>query len=202
LAGRIQQSGRFAMLVPRELGLSIMSASIPLPPVKPAPLLASYSSRPASLPAKPEPSQNSARTVHPGTVYPVEPLTRRQPSMVAARTFGFSEPPSPPIKPKSSQDAARAVPVKKPASSDVAARGSQPSALAPAKTGKSQATARTRLPEASPVVTKPELSEVGARTLQSAARVPGNSGKPQVATRPRQPASNLVTQEARHRSPR
>jgi membrane-bound lytic murein transglycosylase A len=128
IAGRIQQSGRFAMLVRRELGPSIVSASVPLPPAKPPPLLASYAFRPASLPAKPEPSQGSARAVRPSTVHPVEPPTRRQPSLVAARTLGPSERPAPPTKPKSSQVAARAVPVKKPEPSDVAARALQPSA--------------------------------------------------------------------------
>jgi membrane-bound lytic murein transglycosylase A len=54
LAGRIQQSGRFAMLVPRELGLPVMDASIPLPPAKPAPSLASYAFRPAASRAKSE----------------------------------------------------------------------------------------------------------------------------------------------------
>jgi membrane-bound lytic murein transglycosylase A len=155
LAGRIQQSGRFAMLVPRELGQSIMSASIPLPPAKPAPLLASYAFRPVSLPAKPEPSRDSTRALRPGAdhpvslpakpepsrdstralgpgaVHPVAPPTRREPPRVAARALGLPEPPPPPAKPKPSQLAARVLPVRRPELSEGGAR-TQPTALAPA----------------------------------------------------------------------
>src|SRR6516225_5694721 len=46
LAGGIQQSGRFAMLVPRELDWSVTSASVP--PAKPVPSLASYAFRPVA----------------------------------------------------------------------------------------------------------------------------------------------------------
>jgi hypothetical protein len=201
LAGRIQQSGRFAMLVPRELGLSVITASIPLPPAKPAPSLASYAFRPASLPAKTEPSKGSGGTVRPSTVHPVEALTRRQPSMVAARTLGPSELPSP-TKPKSSQVAARAVAVKTPESSGLTARALQSTALAPAKPGKSQVASRARPPDARPLVTTSRLPAAGAQTVQSAAPVPQNTRKSQVTTGARQPATNLIVQEARRRSPR
>ena len=50
VAGRIQQSGGMAMLVPRELGSAIMAASAPLPPVKPGPSLATYAFRPVGPP--------------------------------------------------------------------------------------------------------------------------------------------------------
>jgi membrane-bound lytic murein transglycosylase A len=157
MAGRIQQSGRFAMLVPRELGPSITSANVPLPPSKPAPSLASYAFRPVVPPAKPEPlrmlrpatldrialsarsepSQLAARALRSGAPHPLEPSAKREPSRVAAPTP--AEPP-PRAKPKPSHVAARA-----------------------------------RQPDAPPVVTKPGLSEVGA--FQHAARAPGKPGQ-------------------------
>jgi membrane-bound lytic murein transglycosylase A len=64
IAGRIQQSGRVAMFVPRELGSLITVASVPLPRAKPGPSLASYASRPIAPPrAKPEPLQVAAPTL-------------------------------------------------------------------------------------------------------------------------------------------
>jgi len=62
MAGRIQQSGRFAMLVPRELVPSVMSASVPLPPAKPSRSLASYAFRPVVPPAKSKLQQITTRT--------------------------------------------------------------------------------------------------------------------------------------------
>jgi membrane-bound lytic murein transglycosylase A len=136
-AGRIQQSGRFAMLVPRELGLPVINASVPLPPAKPAPSLASYafrpvasrakselslaarSFRPATLnpvvppPARPEPPQVATRALRPATLHPVTPLPAK-PQPVPAK----SEPSRvaahmlrteepPPAKPRRLQVAAR-----------------------------------------------------------------------------------------------
>jgi membrane-bound lytic murein transglycosylase A len=64
IAGRIQQSGRVAMFVPRELGSLITVASVPLPRAKPGPSLASYAFRPiAPSRAKPEPLQAAAPTL-------------------------------------------------------------------------------------------------------------------------------------------
>ena len=85
LAGRIQQSGRFAMLVPRELGQSIMTASVPLPPPRPGPMLASYAFRPVSLPTKPESSRNSSPAPYPTASRPVAGSVRFAPSQFAAR---------------------------------------------------------------------------------------------------------------------
>jgi membrane-bound lytic murein transglycosylase A len=186
IAGRIQQSGRFAMLVPSELGPSIISASVPLPPPKPGPLLASYVSRAVVPPKKPEPpralrpaapdrvapparsepSQLAARALRPGALHPLEPSARRDRSRVTPPALGLVGPP-PPAKPRPSQVAARA-----------------------------------RQPEAPPVTTKPGPSAVGARTLQPAARASGKPEKSQVANGVRQPAANPVLQEARRRSPR
>jgi 3D (Asp-Asp-Asp) domain-containing protein len=107
LAGRIQQSGRFAMLVPRELGLSVMKASIPLPPAKPAPSLASYAFRPAASRAKSELAL-AADSFHPATLHPlVPPQARPAPSQVAARSFRPAVPMA--ARPELPQVAARAL---------------------------------------------------------------------------------------------
>jgi membrane-bound lytic murein transglycosylase A len=92
LAGRIQQTGRFAMLVPRELGQSIMTASIPLPPARPAPLLASYAFRPVSLP-----SRSSTPAPRPAAPRPVALSVRSEPTQLASRALRpgalYREPP-------------------------------------------------------------------------------------------------------------
>ena len=75
MAGRIQQSGRFAMLVPRELVPSVMSASVPLPPAKPSPV----------PPAKSKLQQIATRTVNTTLLPRVEPNpAKRERSEVAA----------------------------------------------------------------------------------------------------------------------
>jgi 3D (Asp-Asp-Asp) domain-containing protein len=87
MAGRIQQSGRFAMLVPRELGSSMTVASVPLPPAKPGPSLASYAFRPAASRAKSEPSL-AGGSFHPATLHPVvPPQPRPKQSQVAAHSL-------------------------------------------------------------------------------------------------------------------
>jgi len=159
MAGRIQQPGRFAMLVPRELGASITRANVPLPPSKPAPSLDSYAFRPVVPAAKPEPlcmlrpatldrlarsarsepSQLAARALRSGASHPLEPSAKCEPSRVAAPTPAR---PPPPTKPKPSN------------------------------------VARVRQPDAPPVVTKPGLSEVGARIFHPAVRAPGKPGQP------------------------
>jgi 3D (Asp-Asp-Asp) domain-containing protein len=64
IAERVQQSGRVAMFVPRELGSLVTVASVPLRRVKPGPSLASYAFRPvAPARAKPEPLQGAASTL-------------------------------------------------------------------------------------------------------------------------------------------
>ena len=98
LAGRIQQSGRFAMLVPRELGSSVIKASVPLPPAKPVPSLASYAFRPVASRAKSELSL-AAGSFRPATLHPVvPPQARPEPSQVAARSLRPVVPP--PAKPE------------------------------------------------------------------------------------------------------
>jgi membrane-bound lytic murein transglycosylase A len=85
MAGRIQQSGRFAMLVPRELVPSVMSASVPLPPARPSPPLASYAFRPVVPPAKSKLQQTATRTVNTTLLPRVEPNpAKRERSEVAA----------------------------------------------------------------------------------------------------------------------
>ena len=84
MAGRIQQAGRFAMLVPRELGSSVTGASVPLPRAKPGPSLASYAFHPAGSPAKFEPPLG-AGSLRPATPHPVVP-PQAKPEQIAART--------------------------------------------------------------------------------------------------------------------
>jgi membrane-bound lytic murein transglycosylase A len=185
IAGRVQQSGRFAILVPRELGSSIMSASVPLPPPKPGPSLASYAFRAVAPPTKPEPT----RALRPVALDRVAPPARSEPSQLAARALrpGALHP----LEPSARRDRSRGTP---PALSLVGP-------LPPTKPRPSQVAARARQPEAPPVATKPGPSEVGARTLQSVARGSGKPGKSQVANGARQSAANPVVQEARRRSP-
>jgi hypothetical protein len=187
LAGRVQQMGRFAMLVPRELGQPIMTASVPLPPPRPGPMLASYAFRPVTLPAKPElsrsstpvprsvaprpvgrpvrsePSQFAARALHPSALHSLEPAPKREPPRVATPMRAEA---SPPAKPNGSQVSARAH------QSDT------------------------------PIVTKPVSSKFDVRTLQATALAQGKIGKSQVVTGVRQPAANPVPQDARRRSAR
>jgi membrane-bound lytic murein transglycosylase A len=161
MAERIQHSGRFAMLVPRELGPSITSANVPLPPSKPEPL---RMLRPATLnriapSARSEPSRLAARALRSGAPHPLEPSAKREPSRVAAPTT--AEPP-PPAKPKPSHVAARvrqpdAPPVvTKLRLSEVGARTFQPAARAPGKPG--QATLDRNAPSA-----RSEPSQLAAR---------------------------------------
>jgi membrane-bound lytic murein transglycosylase A len=129
IAGRIQQSGRFAMLIPRELGSSALSASARLPPAKPSPSLASYafhpvapraqsepllaasSLRPATphpaVPPRAKPEQIATRAPRPTTHQLVVPApAKNEASRVAAHTLHPTEPP-PPARPRSSQVAVR-----------------------------------------------------------------------------------------------
>jgi hypothetical protein len=158
MAGRIQQPGRFAMLVPRELGPSITSANAPLPPSKPAPSLDSYAFRPVVPPARPEP----LRMLRPATVDRIAPSARSEPSQLAARALRSGTPH--PLEPSAKREPSR-----------VAAP--TPAEPPPAKPKPSHVAARVRQPDAPPVVTKPGLSEVGARTFHSAARAPGKPGQ-------------------------
>ena len=157
MAGRIQQSGRIAMLVPRELGSSMTGASVPLPPAKPGPSLASYAFRPPASRAKSEPSP-AAGSFRPATLHPlVSPQARPEPSQVAARATlpapakgelpriaAHTLPPNeqpPPARPRPSQVAARMLrpamlhPVEPPSAkheaSQVAARAIRPATLQP-----------------------------------------------------------------------
>jgi hypothetical protein len=85
VAGRIQQSGRLAMLVPRELGSAITAASVPLPPVKPGPSLATYAFRSVvPPPAKP---QVAVRTLRTGALRSTAPSAKPEPSRAADHTL-------------------------------------------------------------------------------------------------------------------
>jgi membrane-bound lytic murein transglycosylase A len=94
---RIQQSGRLAILVPRELGLSMTGASVPLPPVKPRPSLAAYAFRPVVSAAKPEPSRTADRApLRPAALHSAPPpFAKPEPSQVAARAFRPAATPPP-----------------------------------------------------------------------------------------------------------
>jgi hypothetical protein len=159
MAGRIQQSGRFAMLVPRELGPSVTSANVPLPPSKPAPSLASYAFRPVAPPPKAEP----LRTLRPATLDRIAPSVRSEPSRLAARALrsGTPHPQEPSAKREPSRVAAP-TPAEPPP---------------PAKPKPAHVAARARQPDSPPTVRKPGLSEVGARTFQPAVRVAEKSGQ-------------------------
>jgi membrane-bound lytic murein transglycosylase A len=93
IAGRIQQSGRLAMFVPRELGSSIATPSVPLPRVKPGPSLASYALRPATPPrANPLPAatpalRSAAPTSAKPSLRPVASPAKSQPPRVADHTL-------------------------------------------------------------------------------------------------------------------
>jgi membrane-bound lytic murein transglycosylase A len=208
LAGRIQQSGRFAMLVPRELGLSVMKASIPLPPAKPAPSLASYAFRPAASRAKSELAL-AADSFHPATLHRfVPPQARPAPSQVAARSFRPAVPMA--ARPELPLVAARALrpatlhPVAaSPAKPEPAAAKSEPSRVAAhmlrteeplprAKPRPSEVAARTTLHpvEASPA--RHEPSQLAARTIRPAEQPsPARPRRSQVAARALQPVAPL-----------
>ena len=138
IAGRIQQSGRLAMFVPRELGVSIAAQGVPLPRARPGPSLASYAFRPvAPPPATPGPSLRS-----------VAPPARPDPSQVADRMLRPSGP-----KPAASQVVAR--PLRSETSRPMA-RPQQIRAVAPATTPKTEPTqaANRALPSGAPVSAK------------------------------------------------
>jgi hypothetical protein len=187
MAGRIQQSGRFAMLVPRELGPSITSANVPLPPSKPAPSLASFAFRSVVPPAKPEP----LRMLRPATLDRIAPSARSEPSQLAARALRSGAPH--PLEPSAKREPSRVA----------ASTPAEPPP--PAKPKPSQVAARARQPGAPPVVTKPGLSEVDARTFQPAARAPGKPGQAmldRIAPSARSEPSQLATRTLRSGAPR
>jgi len=178
IAGRIQQSGRFAMLVPRELGSSVMSASVPLPPAKPSPSLASFAFRPVVRPAKFEHQQIATRKIRPDALHPVDsPPAKREPLHVAAHT-------PPPAKRESFQVAAHTPPAEPPP---------------PAKPRPSQVTAGALHQIARPRAVRAEVSEVGARALRPAAPL-AKPGVSQVAAGARETVANPVAQQTRRHS--
>jgi membrane-bound lytic murein transglycosylase A len=202
LAGRIQQSGRFAMLVPRELGQSVMKASIPLPPAKPAPSLASYAFRPAAPRAKSELAL-AAGSFHPATLHPVvPPQARPTPSQVAGRSLRPVVPP--PARPELPQVAARALrpatlrPVAvSPAKPEPAPAKSEPSGVAahmlrtqeplpPAKPRPSQVSARTTLHPVEPSPARHEPSQFAGPAEQPS---PARPRRSQVGARALQPVA-------------
>jgi len=204
LAGRIQQPGRFAMLVPRELGSSVTSASVPLPPAKPVPPLASYAFRPVASRAKSELSL-AAGSLRPATLHSVvPPQARLEPSQVAARSLRPVMPAS--AKPEPPRVAARTLrpatlrPVApSPAKSEPAPAKSEPSRITthmlrteepppPAKSRPSQVAARATLHPVEPPPAKHEPSQVAARTLRTAEQPSPARPRPwQVAARALQP---------------
>jgi membrane-bound lytic murein transglycosylase A len=203
LAGRIQQSGRFAMLVPRELGSSVTSASVPLPPTKPVPSLASLAFRPVASRAKPEPSL-AAGSFRPATLHPVVSQGRPEPSQFAARSLRPVMPPS--AKPEPPQVAARTLrpgtlhPVApSPAKTEPPPAKSEPSRITahmlrteepppPTKSRPLQVAARATLHPVEPPPAKHEQSQIAARTLRAAEQPPPARPRPsQVAVRALQP---------------
>jgi membrane-bound lytic murein transglycosylase A len=106
IAGRIQQSARVAMFVPRELGSSIAVASVPLPRAKPGPSLATYAFRPVASPqVHHEPPRPAASPAVPGPQRIAAPRAKPTPSHFAARTLPL-EPPPPVAKPGQSRPVA------------------------------------------------------------------------------------------------
>jgi membrane-bound lytic murein transglycosylase A len=186
MAGRIQQPGRFAMLVPRELGPSITSANVPLPPSKPAPSLDSYAFCPVVPPAKPEP----LRMLRPATLDRIARSARSEPSQLAARALRSGAPH--PLEPSAKCEPSRVA----------APTPAEPPP--PTKQKPSQVAARVRQPDAPPVVTKPGLSEVGARTFHPAVRAPGKPGQPtldRIAPSARSEPSQLAARAPRSGTP-
>ena len=187
MAGRIQQSGRFAMLVPRELGPSIASANVPLPPSKPAPSLASYAFAPVVPPAKPEP----LRVLRPATLDRIAPSARSEPSQLATGALRSGAPH--PLESSAKREPSRLA----------APTPAEPPP--PAKPKPSHVAARARQPDAPPVVTKPGLPEVGARTFRPAARALGKPGQatldriaPSARSEPSQLAARTLRSGAAH----
>jgi membrane-bound lytic murein transglycosylase A len=200
IAGRIQQSGRFAILVPRELGSSVMSASVPLPPAKPSPSLASYAFRAVVRPAKFEHQQIATRKIRPGALRPVDSSpAKSEPLQVAAHT-------PPPAKRESLQVAAHTPPPAKREPLQVAAHTPPPAKREslqvaahtppPARPRPSQVTAGQ---VARPRAVRAEVSEVGARALRPGTSKPGVS---QVAAGARETVANPVAQQTRRHSVR
>jgi membrane-bound lytic murein transglycosylase A len=170
VAGRIQQSGGMAMLVPRELGSAIMAASAPLPPVKPGPSLATYAFRPVGPPpAKP---QVAVRTLRTGALRSTAPSAKPEPSRAADHTL---RPAGPPARPALSQVAARALP-----------------------SGAAPPPARPGPPLAPPLPAKTEPSQVANHALLPAALPSAKAGLLPGSARPRQPASIIRYEEGPH----
>jgi membrane-bound lytic murein transglycosylase A len=202
LAGRIQQFGRFAMLVPRELGSSVTSASVPLPPTKPVPSLASLAFRPVASRAKSELSL-AAGSLRPATLRPVVSQGRPEPSQFAVRSLRPVMPPS--AKPEPPQVARTLHPATlhpvapSPAKPEPPPAKSEPSRITahmlrteepppPAKSRPSQVAARATLHPLEPAPVKHEPSQVAARTLRAAEQPPPARPRPwQVAARALQP---------------
>jgi membrane-bound lytic murein transglycosylase A len=191
IAGRIQQSGRVAMFVPRELGSLVTVASVPLPRAKPGPSLASYAFRPVTPPrAKPEPLRGAASTLRsaqqPTAGTPLRPgvsPAKPEPPRIAERTFYSGGPQA------------------KTAQSRFVARGLRAEAPSPLRRpGQSQpvTTSATTPPTTTPPTTTPptiaknEPSQISNRALRLGA-LP--SAKPRFA----QPAS-LVGYESATRT--
>jgi membrane-bound lytic murein transglycosylase A len=172
VAGRIQQSGGMAMLVPRELGSAIAAASIPLPPVKPGPSLATYAFRPVGPP--PAEPQVAVRTLRTGAVRSTAPSAKPEPSRAADHTL---RPAGPQAKPALSQVAARALP-----------SGAAPP---PARPGQSHLLAP-------PLPAKTEPSQVANHALLPAALPSAKAGLLPGSARPRQPASLIRYEDGPH----
>ena len=85
IAGRIRQQGQFVMLLPRELDLVEAGRQMPLPPPRPAPVVAQAKPEVGRVATtqKPVPVEEPARpiepTVKPPPRRPREPIYRRQP---------------------------------------------------------------------------------------------------------------------------
>jgi hypothetical protein len=139
------------MLVPRELSLSVINASVPLPPAKPAPTLASYVFRPVASRANPEVSL-AAGSFHPATLHPVVPPQARAEPTLAARSLRPVVPAT--AKPEPPQVAARALrpatlhPVPSPAKPEPGPAKSEPSRITAhmLRTEEPQAAAKSRAP--------------------------------------------------------
>jgi hypothetical protein len=155
--------------VPRELGSAITAASVPLPPVKPGPSLATYSFRPVGPPpAKP---QVAVRTLRTGAL---RSTAKPEPSRAADHTL---RPAGPQAKPALSQVAARALP-----------SGAAPP---PARPGQSH-------PLAPPLPAKTEPSQVANHALRPAALPSAKAGLLPGSARPRQPASIIRYDDGPH----
>jgi membrane-bound lytic murein transglycosylase A len=181
IAGRIQQSGRVAMFVPRELGSLVTVASVPLPRAKPGPSLASYAFRPVTPPrAKPEPLRGAASTLRsaqqPTAGTPLRPgvsPAKPEPPRIAERTFYSG---GPQAKTAQSQFVARGLRAEAP--SPLTRPGQSQPVTTPATTPPAT-TPPTITP---PTIAKNEPSQISNRALRLGA-LP--SAKPRFA----QPAS-------------